>query len=239
MPVTGLDIVKDAMFEHNIFQLGTDPSAEDADFVLGRANAIIDAWNAIRGAVYCETINVFPLTASLSPHTIGPTGTWAVAARPETIERASVFISTTVKQQIDCDHDYNWWASQTIPSMTSTFPTDLYYEKDWPNGKLFFWPVGLGTQNVELVYRTVLSALTLAGTFSLPPGYQLALTKTLSEDIASPYRRTVTPELKEQAMAARMTLFGNNLIVPMLMTRDDGMPRARPSTCNYLTREIF
>lgn len=239
MAITGLSIVRDALLEHNIIQLGTDPSAEDADFVLGRLNSILDSWNADRGAVYCETINVFPLTASLSPHTIGPTGTWVVAQRPVTIEAAAVFVSSTVKQLIDCDHDYLWWAGQLIPSQTSTFPTDLYYEPDWPNGKLFFWPVGTGTQNVELVMRVLLSALTLAGTFSLPPGYQDAITKTLAEDIATPYRRPVTPTLAQRAREARSRIFQNNLIVPALMTRDDGMPKARPSSCNYLTREIW
>lgn len=239
MPTTGLSIVKDALLEHNVIQLGTDPSAEDADFVLGRLNGILDAWNAKREAVYCETIAVNPLTAALSPHTIGPTGTWVVAQRPVTIESAAVYVSTTVKQPIDCDHDALWYARLSIPTMTSTFPTDLYYEKDWPNGKLFFWPIGLGAQNVELVMRVLLSALTLAGTFSLPPGYQDALTKTLAEDIATPYRRPVTDTLAKRAREARALIFEDNLVVPSLVTKDAGMPRSRPASCNYLTREIY
>ncbi len=238
MPITGLDLVTGALLEHNVIQLGTDPSAEDADFVLGKLNRLVDNWNAKRGAVYCETIQLFTLTPSLSPHTIGPTGTFVTPARPESITAASVYISTTVKQPIDLDHDALWWDAQLIPGQTSTFPTDGYYEKDWPNGKLFFWPVGTGAQSVEIVSRVVLAAITLAGTFSLPPGYQDAITLTLAEAIATPYRRVVTPELKQQAQDARDQIFGNNLVVPALVTVDSGMPRGRRTTMNYLTRQV-
>lgn len=238
MSVSGLDICKAAMLEHNIFQLGTDPAPEDADFVLGKCNRILDNWNAERTTVCCETILQFALIASTNPITIGPSGMFGVTQRPVTIDAASVFVTTTVKQPIDCDHDYRWWSRQSVPGQTSTFPTDLYYEPDWPNGKLFFWPVGTGNQTIELVTRTLLAALTLSGQVTLAPGYQDALTLTLAENIASAYRRPVTPELKDAAREARARAFGNNLIIPNLETQDSGMPQSGPSTMNYLTRQV-
>jgi len=237
--ITGLTIVRDALLEHGVVQLGTSPAPEDADFVLDKLNRIIDNWNAERGAVYCETLNLFTLIPNHGPHTIGPTGDFVIAQRPVTIERGSLFIDATVQQPIDFMHDYVWWALQTVPALTSTFPTDAYYEPDWPNGQINFWPIGTGAQTVTLTLRTVLAAITLASTFSLPPGYQDAITLTLAEDIATAYRRAITPTLMQKANEARGRIFANNRIVPMLTTQDSGMPHARPSSMNYRTREIY
>lgn len=239
MPLTARNIVADALADLNIVAAGDDPTGDDAGFVLGILNRMLDQWNATRAAVYASQFVTSTLTPSLSPHLIGPTGStsFVVTQRPVSIEGATLILTGTGTPDtpIDTDHDAAWWLNQRVKGLTSAYPTDLYYEPAWPNGKLFFWPVPTAAKSVVLQTRILLTALLLTDTFSLPPGYQEALTLTLEERIAGPFEQTVSPELKDAARHARAIVFGNNTTVPVLQTRDAGMPGGGRSRGTYLT----
>ena len=237
MAVTGADICRSALYDINAFDANDNIGNDDLIFVLGIVNRIIDNWNAERPAVYCETLNTYTLTPSLSPHTIGPTGTFVVAQRPERIDDAQLVFLTANKPTSDIQiRDAEWYAALSVSSLTSSVPTDLYYEKAWPNGNLYFYPIPTTAYQVQLLYRTVLSALTLNGTFSLPPGYQDALTRTASADIAVAYEKApMMPLLLQLASAAQMRIFSNNAESPHIATIDSGMPSGQRPMGNYLT----
>lgn len=226
MPLTAADICRSALLDLNVFEPSDAVSNDDLSFVLGKLNRILDNWNADRAAIYADQFTSYTLTPALSPHTIGPTGTWVASQRPVSIEGAAlIFNASPTSVNVDIAiRDAAWYQSLSVPSVASTFPTDLYYEPDWPNGKLFFWPVPSAAYQVSLWTRIVLAQLLLTDTFTLPPGYQDAITLTLSEDIAATYEKPVPPQLAKKADEARARVFGNNVAVPMLETQDSGMP---------------
>lgn len=225
MALTARDIVTDALLELNVYDPSAAITQEDASYVLRKLNRILDNWNAERDAVYAEAFTSFTLTPNLSPHTIGPTGTWVVTSRPVTISSASLVLTGTNSPEIALTlRDIDWYASLTIPSLTASVPTDLYYEPNWPNGKLYFYPVPSAARPVSLQIRVLLAQLALADTFSLPPGYQDAITLTLCEDIAPTYEKAVAPSLARKASEARARIFANNVTIPRLVTNDSGMP---------------
>jgi hypothetical protein len=206
VPTTALNICQDALFEIGVLAPGESLQAADGAFALGKLNRLIDNWNAERAAVYSDQFEAYTLVPSLAPHTIGPTGaTFTVTQRPVTIEGASVILDnvTPAVYVPIAVRDAAWWDAQTVPDLTAEFPTDVYYEPAWPNGKLWFWPVPTTAYGVNLMTRIVLAELTLASSFSLPPGYKDAITLTLAEDLASPYGAQISQITREKARDAR------------------------------------
>lgn len=225
--ITGRDLVTDALLEINVYDAIDSIAPQDAAYVLRKLNRILDNWNAERPAVYADAFNTYTLTPSLSPHTIGPSGTWVTTQRPVSIEAALLLYSTSLNPRVGITiRDAAWYASLTIPALSTAFPTDLYYEPDWPNGKLFFWPVPSSALQVTLLSRLVLARLQLDDAFTLPPGYQDAITLTLCEDIAPTFEKQVAPSLAKKAADARDRIFSNNVEIPRLVTQDSGMPTA-------------
>lgn len=230
--MTARDLISDAFSETNILGAGDVLSPEDEKFGLSKLNRIIDNWNAKRAAVYCDVFQTFTLTPALSPHTIGPAGTFVVTQRPVTIENINLIVNgarfpVTMRDQ-------QWYFDLAIPTLTSAIVTDCFYEKDWPAGKLFFYPVPTTAYQVILQIRTLLAAFTDDSVFSLPPGYQDAITLTLAESLGSAYPGAViSAELKDRATDARALVFDNNTSAPRLKTKDAGMPSAGQKTYDY------
>jgi len=237
--MTGKDLCTNILVELNIYGAADPPSPEDLNLVLTKVNRIFDSWNAKHQASYCETFADYTLTPALSPHTIGPTGVWVVAQRPVSLEDASLDDGSGVQSPIWV-RDAAWYAGRTTPAQTGSRPTDVYYEKAWPNGKLFFWPVPTSAYTVALLSRTVLAALTLDTTFTMPPGYEDAITLTGMESAVGAFPGSVTqPSLKGDASMARAVIFSNNVDTPKLRTADAGMPgRGRGGYFNYRTGEL-
>jgi hypothetical protein len=234
------DICKSALLEINVQAQGESLSAANAVFTLEKLNRILDAWNAEHAASYAQQFVTFTLTPSLSPHTIGPSpAVWIQTVRPVSIESASLILdSSTPSVYLPITlRDAQWWAGQQVPALETSFPTDCYYEPAWPSGNLYFWPVPTTAYDVELEIRRLLAQVALSDTFSLPPGYQEALTLTLAEQCARPFGRPLEPTLVRDAAMARARIFANNTPTPRLMTQDSGMPRKQSAnfpTFNYL-----
>jgi hypothetical protein len=237
MPFTYGDLVTDAYCELNILGAGEVLSPEDAAFGLGKLNRLIDLWNAKGQAVYNDVLNPFTLTTSLSPHTIGPTGaTWTLSQRPVKLTAATLVINGTRRPITVHNGDVGWYTSLALPALSGD-PTDVYYEPDWPNGKLYFYPVPSNAYSVELWARVVLASVAAADVFSQPPGYREAMTLTLAESLGPAYpNAVVSADLKTHARDARATIFGNNDVTPRIATVDGGMPRSGPrGSFNYRT----
>ncbi len=224
MAYTIRDLVTGAAAELRVARAGDVLAPAIADLGLTLVNEILDLWNADDRAVYTELFADYTLTPNLSPHTIGPTGTFVVASRPKSVIAASLniggnpasFLPITVR-------DDPWYAALTVPGLTAAIPTDVYYEQDWPNGKLFFWPVPTTAYGVRLWSQTVLSAVTLATTFALPPGYQAALRLTLAEWLGPAMGQAVSASTARRANEARALVFGDNDDVPRIATADAGI----------------
>lgn len=241
MTDTVRDLVTEALQELGVLSPGVTLPDRISTVALRRYNRLLDAWNAERQAVYADQFVTYTMTIGLSPHTLGPTGaTWTATQRPVSIEGASLWIGTSpnVKRGITI-HTAQWWNDQTIPALSSNYPTELYPDFTWPNVSLYFWPVPAAAYEVELWTRIVLAQVTLDTTFSLPPGYWRAHALTLAEECAEPLGQDLSPRLVEQAAKARALIYGNNRTTPRLRTRDAGMPvGASGATFNYLSRTV-
>ena len=236
--MTAADICRAALRRRNVFDASDAVSADDMTFVLELLNSLLDSWNAKRETVYADIFNSYTFTPALSPHTIGPTGTFVVTQRPVSIDSCSLVFTSTNHPEVPITvRDADWYAGLSVPTLSSAVPTDVYYEPAWPNGKLFFYPIPSTAYGVSLQTRIVLAQLLSTTTFTLPPGYQEAITLTLMEMLSEPYEKPASARLTTSASQARAVVFANNRTIPSLTTQDSGMPRSGGpiASGNYLT----
>lgn len=235
---TGLELVTDAFTERNVFSVGDTIPSADSTYAISLANRIIDAWNARGVTAFSTDISTHVMTANLQPHLIGPSGTtnFVVTPRPMKIEGANLVVgsgTSAVRYPITI-RDRQWWLALSTPGVTSTIPTDLYYDPTVTNGSIYLSPIPSSAGTLELQIRRPLVAITSGGTYALPPGYQDALTLTIAERLPVGFG-PVPPDLPRQASLARGVIFGANVKAPRLATHDAGMPGGGGGYFNWLS----
>jgi hypothetical protein len=190
-------------------------------------NQQINYWAARGCYAWTTTFQVYTLTPGHQPHLIGPgldTPDFNVALRPTGIQSASVILpgNTTTDVPITI-RDNAWWAANSVKNLQSTFPTDLYYEADYPNGELWFWPVATAGYQVRLEGNIVLQQFnTLADCFIAPQAYLAAITLTLAEELVDIWGTEMPPNLARRAVKARDALQSNNNLPPRIASADYG-----------------
>jgi hypothetical protein len=206
-------------------------------------NQQIDYWSARGCYSWTTSFQQFTLTPNHQPHLIGPDLTapdFAVNQRPVRIVSANVILPGNATTDVPVViRDNAWWAAKSTKNQTSTFPTDLYYEPDVPNGQLWFWPIATGSYSVRLEGAVLLQQFgTLDDCFIAPQAYQAAITLTLAEELVDLWGTEMPPNLARRAMKARDALQSNNYLPPRIASADWGTAsRARPDF-NYQTGTI-
>lgn len=230
------DVLKDALYEIGAFAPGDEMEPSLQTFALSRCNQILDNWNAQQEASWCEEFLSFTFIANQQEYTIGPTSAdFTVTNRPVSIEGMNVIldnVTPSVSNSIQL-RDYQWWLDLTVRNVTSTFATDCYYEPNWPNGLLHFWPKPTVAYGLQIVVRKVISQATANDSFNLPDGYQNALMLTLAEDLSTPLGRALQPSTAKKGLEARARIFSNNRFTPYLSTQDAGMPASGRNRCTF------
>jgi hypothetical protein len=190
-------------------------------------NQQIDYWAARGCYAWTTTFQVFTLTPGHQPHLIGPglaAPDFALSPRPVRIVSASLILpgspSTDLPMAI---RDNAWWANQRVKSMTTTVPTDLYYEPDVANGQLWFW--GVPTMPYGLRLETLITLQqfqSLTDCFIAPQAYLAAVTLTLAEELVDLWGTDMPVNLARRAMKARDALQSNNNLAPRIASADWG-----------------
>ena len=235
-----LDIVTDSMKEIGVLAAGEIAPIEQTADVLRKLQRLIDRYNARQVMVYNVNFSTVTIPANTNPVTIGPGGVIDVNQRPVDILTMALFLnsnSTPVKLILR-KRDQQWWAAQTIPSLTSSVTTDFYYSPDWPLGNIYLWPIDTVTADFQLQSQLVLTqATSYSQDFTMPPGYWDMIVYDLADSIAGMFGRQTTPDLIRKLTAARKAVQVNNLSSPRLSSdapSSRGNSDCRP-TYSFLT----
>jgi hypothetical protein len=191
-------------------------------------NQQLDYWSARACYAWTTTFFTFTLTPGHQPHLIGPglsSPDFAVPGqRPVHIASASLILPGAPSTDLPIAmRDNAWWANQRVKSMTTTVPTDLYYEPDVANGQLWFW--GVPTMPYGLRLETLITLQqfqALTDCFIAPQAYLAAITLTLAEELSDIWGTQAPPNLARRAMKARDALQSNNFLPPRIASADWG-----------------
>lgn len=244
---TWADVIFDALLEIGVYNSNDPLLPDDERQGRRRLNRIIDSWAARKLFAFSQTFTLYTLTPNHQPTLIGPNlaspdfaTVPAGAPRPTSIETIELVLNnqTPVVDSPQLNRrDKAWWAAQTVKPLTTSVPTDYYYQPDFPSGAIYFWPVPNFAYQVRVEERTQLAQapLNLTQPFAAPQGYELAVVLTLAEHSCGPYTRPVPADLPARARAARAAVLGNNTHSPRTASADYGT-RGRPrADFNYFT----
>lgn len=210
-------------------------------------NATVDEWQALFRYAWTTTFTLYTLTPGHTPYNLGPGlsspdfATVNNQPRPPRVEGCALVlnnISPPVDSPILNIRDRQWWLYQRIKGLTTNVPTDLYYEPDFPNGQLNFWPVPNFAYQIRLeTWVALVQFAATSSAFVAPPGYLNALSLSLAEILADVWDEEgfVKPaDLPRRAAKARAAVQSNNSKPQTIASADWGtMGRVSTGDFNY------
>lgn len=239
--VAPIDLITSALIEAGILSPGDTPDGDLTQWCLEKLQRLMDTLNAIRPMIFAHSFGQFTLTANHSPHTIGPSGDFQLAARPVEIVSAA-FILNASTTPVDSPIKVvgpQWWAQNPVKTLTSAICTHLYYDPQTPLGQANFWPVCTLANPVRLEYWTPLpQAINASTKMAIAQGYwELIITSLAIRLIPGFPGRSASPELVAAQQGALRAVLANNNPPPEIRT-DQGTPDSGPPgrpDFNFLT----
>lgn len=161
-------------------------TAETAD-VLIALNAMLDSWRNEKLLCYAVQDQTISLSSGNATRTIGATGN-LVTTRPVRIDTAYIiYSSTSIPVNILNDEE---WASLPDKTATSTYPSDIYYRPEYPDGKIYLYPIPDDSSDLHVLTWTPVTAFATAATsVALPPGWEDALASNLALYVAPEFEK--------------------------------------------------
>lgn len=200
---------------------------------------------AIAGALVATTPTPTGQAIFSTPDNIFP-NYLTTYTRPVKIADANILLTNSnpvVKVPLRI-RDKDWWIANTVPTVATTLPTDLYYDPTYPNGRIYLWPLQTNAFGLELeVWNSLNDISDLNYQFFMPPAYWSAVTLSLAEAMVPAYGlppQRIT-SLRDQAMKARAAVQDLNSQPPRIVSADSGIPKGgqrNRSFFNYLSGAI-
>ena len=229
---TAQEMIESAMTLIGALDQGRSAAPRELSAGIVALNEMIESWNLRRILLYETSREHFTLTPSLNPHTIGLSvngsgaGDLAIA-RPPSIQSASIKqggSNTEFPIRILSKEEY-----QRIPTKgtTGSRPRRLWYEREWPLGKIFLYPIPGSASILYLnIWKQLDSGMELADKFSVPPGYLRALRYNLALELAPELRskRANIDRVDRIARESRSAIEDINNDEPSYVRADPSLP---------------
>lgn len=171
------------MKQLGVLAAGESLSAADQADGLVELNLLLGRWANERLLVHGVRRATYTLTPSLSPHTIGASGTFNTT-RPLRIDGAGVIAAggtTETPLTLLTDSQYRGGSNK---AQTGAVPDSLWVEWTAPTAKLWLLPVPTTAATLVLYTWSRITAFAAADTISLPDGYEDALGLSLACQMA-------------------------------------------------------
>jgi len=213
----------------NVLASGEVPSTSEQSDALTTLALMLDGWQAERLTIFTilrdgstTSPHLFPFVSGQQTYTLGPGGNFNIA-RPAKIERMSIEWLANPAQPLELPlemvNEQRW---QTVPvkAITSTLPTVVYDDGNYPLRNLSFWCTPTVVSNVVIYYWQALSQFPdLVTDVEFPPGYFRALRYNLAVDLSIEFGRPLPAGVAEIALSSKAVIMNMNL--PVLEQRVD------------------
>ena len=189
--MTASELVTRALQKLGAIGLGDAASAEELDIGLKNLFTMLDGWALKRVNVPYSTRESLTLTAGTNPHTIGSGGVLDTG-RP--VEVLSAYITSEgTDYPLDVlmtEEYYNRLSDKTSQGL----PEKLWYDKQYPLGKIWFNCPPDSAYTLVLSSTKVLNSVDLSANpetdLSFGPGYERAMIYNLAVEMSDDLRKT-------------------------------------------------
>lgn len=212
MSITGTQLVQDALAGCGAYGPVDTLADADAQLVLRRLNRLLESWANENLMVYEIAVDTLTMVAGTATYL---SSSLASAIRPVSVDSAYLTLNS-ISYPLSLIDNQTWGDIPYKPARG--LPQVLFADPGQSTWSLNFYPTPDAAYVLNLSVRRLLaaSAVTLATTISLPPGYERAIVDNLSVDIAPSFGRQVDPVLMKSANDAKANLKRANYI-PLVM----------------------
>lgn len=213
---TVLEIISDAMQDAGILAAGEAPDAAEGQKAFRLLNRMLDTASTDNLMIYSESEEVFSLTSSKKEYTIGSGGDFNTS-RPIKITKAYARDTNGNDYPINII-SYQEYADISSKSISTSLPLSLYYDDEFPLGKITLWPTpSAATYDLVLwSLKPITSFTSLSDSVSLPPAYEEYIETNLAARCCVAFGQTVPADLREWAAETKASIRRANLSVPTL-----------------------
>ena len=237
MVFTVSDAITDALVRIGVGAAGETPSSEDMATGFQALNILTDGWGTERLTIPYIARTTATLTASQTSFTVGSGGDIDIV-RPVFFTNIN-YIDTSQSPELELPLSIltdDAWAGIHLKGLTSTLPTQAYYNPTYSGsfGTLYPWPVPTSATLEWAVYSPVAVPEFSATTASivLPPGYRRFIVTNLAVEIAPMFNVEPSQSLIIQAIESKADIKRAN-IRPSDMSVDSGALVSRNYTSSY------
>lgn len=199
----------DAAYRKNGINLPTNDQRTDA---LAMLNSMISSWYAENLTVPYSTVESFTLTVGKGVYTFGTGGDFNSAVPIRLID-AYIRDSANIDYQLDLS--MNKWEYNSITDKTQTGrPTRLYYDPQYPLGKIYFDLLAVDAETIYIVSEKHLASFAAIEDeiTSLPAFYEEAIIYNLAVRIHAEEDTVLSQAAIDIANRSRNTLENLNAI---------------------------
>lgn len=193
---TARDIIEGALSLINVVGDGLSPSPEMISRGHDALNDILVTWNNQELMLYKTRLIQGTLSAGVNPTSIGPMGDidTTTIERPARIERLYTRVDVGpnpvdfIAQQID----HNRYQEIITKNVETSYPTNFYYQADYPLGYIYTYPVQ--SQDLTVVisaWDNINTIVNVVDDLIMPYGYDVALKYQLAVDLAPSYGKSL------------------------------------------------
>lgn len=204
---TGQSLIEDSLLEIGVGSPNQTPIQSVLNHGLRVLNRMWASWSAELGPVNALTTDTHTWPSGSISQTIGSGGDINVT-RPVEIDSIQ-----TQKDSLDYTVDrvsYPQFQSTVLKTISTDYPDVFAYQKGHPLGTIYLYPVPASALTVDINSWKALTAFTMAGTVSLPDGYEEAIVKNLAIDLAPAHGKTVRQEVILRARQSKQAIVNIN-----------------------------
>lgn len=201
---TAQTIITGAFNKTGILRKGEVPDAVDSADALDVLNDILGSWSnesLLLPATVTETISISPA----SSYSIG-TGQTLNTERPMWIKTATI-ASGGLDYVMEILNEEDFQTRIVQKTISTNIPQFLTYNNAFPTGTIKLWPVLTTATTITLQSEKQLTSFAaLTTTFTMPPGWSLALKSNLAVSLFTEYSIQPIESVVMEAMTSKGNL---------------------------------
>lgn len=173
------------------------PDDTELDNVFTEFKRMIKTWGSIGAVVWASTEDEHTLTAGTKVYTIGSGGD-INTVRPNRVINGTYILSGNIDRPVNIigQSIYNSISDKDIGIPDP--PTKLWYDPQYPLGKIYLWPPGGGTLYLRS-YKPLAEPATIAAEIVYPDLYQDAIVWNLAQRMSPEFVGEPTPYIMAMA----------------------------------------